>query len=102
MLEEDWRTGFAKSLEVLLGHCGSAPVDPEDEARCAGDDRFLIMFNAHHEQLTFHFPASRWGKNWIKVLDTSWAVPEEARRIYGASDPLPVYARSLIMLRGLV
>ena len=102
MLEEDWRTGFAKSLKVLLGHCGSAPVDPEDEARCAGDDRFLIMFNAHHEQLTFHFPASRWGKNWIKVLDTSWAVPEEARRIYKASEPLPVYARSLILLQRLV
>ena len=99
MSEDDWRTGFAKSLEVFLNGC--APVGSEGEAKYPADDCFLVMFNAHHEQLSFHLPAADWAKDWIKVLDTGRAVPEEARQIHKAKEPLPVYARSLIVLRRL-
>ncbi len=99
MSEEDWRTGFAKSLEVFLDGC--APVGSEGEARYPSDDCFLVMFNAHHEQLAFQLPAADWGKDWVKVLDTSRAIPEESRQNYKARDTLPVYARSLLALRRL-
>jgi isoamylase len=101
MSDEDWRTGFAKSLEVFLDGCDAPPVGSEGEARGPGDDCFLVMFNAHHEQLAFHLPAADWGKDWVEVLDTGRAIPEEARRIHKAREPLPVYARSLIVLRRL-
>ena len=101
MSEEDWRTGFAKSLEVFLDGCGCAPMGSEGEAGGPDDDCFLVMFNAHHEQLSFDLPAADWGKNWVEVLDTGRAIPEEARRIHKARESLPVYARSLIVLRRL-
>ena len=74
---------------------------PKGEARGPGDDCFLVMFNAHHEQLAFHLPAADWGKDRVEVLDTSRAIPEEAPRTHKAREPFQVYARSLIVLRRL-
>ena len=97
MSEEDWRIGFAKSLALFLNGCALAASD--DKGEHAADGCFFVMFNAHYEQLAFHLPAADWGRDWVKVLDTSQAVPEEGRRIYRAGEPATIYARSLVVLR---
>ena len=51
MTDDDWQAGFAKSLGVFLN--GDALPDPDPRGRRLRDDSFLLLFNAHHEDVTF-------------------------------------------------
>lgn len=68
MSEEDWNSGFAKSLGVYLNGKGIRYIGPKGEA--ITDSSFYVIFNAHYEPLTFRLPEEKYGKNWTKVLDT--------------------------------
>jgi isoamylase len=56
---DDWQVGFAKSLGVFLN--GDALPDPDQRVRRLRDDSFLLLFNAHHEELTFVLPGREGG-----------------------------------------
>ena len=34
------------------------------------DDSFFVVFNSHFEPVVFKIPDERWGKSWIKLIDT--------------------------------
>ena len=69
MAEEDWKTGYAKSLGVFLFGGGLNTVD--QEGRPIVDDSFYILFNGHEGPLDFKLPVSKYGKTWKKVWDTA-------------------------------
>jgi len=100
MSEEDWQLGFAKSIGVFLN--GEAIPSPDPMGERVVDDSFYILFNAHHEQLQFVLPLRDGGAGWAKVLDTSELVPANEPKVYQAGAALPVYSRSLIVLRLVV
>ena len=55
MTDEDWDTGFAKSVAVFLNGQG---IPDLDRARPAGHRRLVpAVFNAHHEPIDFALPA---------------------------------------------
>jgi glycogen operon protein len=97
MSEEDWNTGFVKSLGVFLN--GEGIVDPDSRGERIIDDSFYILFNSHHEPISFTLPAREWGRDWIKVLDTSEELPEEGEPKYRAGRKIQVHSRSLVVLR---
>jgi len=68
MSEEDWESGFAKSVGMFLN--GDAIPDPDLRGEKVTDDSFLVLFNAHHEPLPFTIPNRDWGDHWVVVLDT--------------------------------
>jgi isoamylase len=68
MSEEDWESGFAKSVGVFLN--GEAIPDPDLRGEKVTDDSFLLLFNAHYELLPFTIPNRDWGDHWVIVLDT--------------------------------
>jgi glycogen operon protein len=68
MTEEDWESGFAKSVGVFLN--GDAIPDPDLRGEKITDDSFLVFFNAHYEKLPFTIPNRDWGDRWVVVLDT--------------------------------
>jgi glycogen operon protein len=68
MSDEDWNSGFAKSLAVFLN--GDAIPDPDPRGNRITDDSFLLCFNAHHEPLRFLVPDGKFGERWVVVLDT--------------------------------
>jgi isoamylase len=68
MSEEDWESGFAKSVGVFLN--GEAIPDPDPRGEKVADDSFLLLFNAHYEPLPFTIPNRDWGDHWVVVLDT--------------------------------
>jgi glycogen operon protein len=78
MSEEDWNTGFAKSLGVFLNGEGIVAPDPHGEKII--DDSFYILFNSHHEPISFMLPSREWAHNWVVVLDTSEACFAEDER----------------------
>ena len=58
MSDEDWDSGFGKSVAVYLNGHGIPDLDP---AATVTDDSFVLCFNAHHEPIDFTFPPEEFG-----------------------------------------
>jgi isoamylase len=101
MSDEDWNAGFAKSLATFLNG-GAIPSRSERGERIV-DDSFYVMFNAHHEPVTFTLPDERWGKEWTTLLDTFEAddhMDEQAAGpSHAARSQVDVRPWSLVLLR---
>jgi glycogen operon protein len=69
MSDEDWETGYVKSLALRLA--GDAIAETDEKGRPIVDDTLLILLNAHHMALTFTLPAHKRGVSWQLVIDTS-------------------------------
>jgi glycogen operon protein len=94
MQEMHWKTGFAKSLATWLN--GKAIRLVGEKGERIVDDNFYVIFNGHYEELDFTIPDERFGRRWVKVLDTSATRCEEAR--YSPSCTIKVPGRSIILL----
>ena len=68
MTDEDWDSGFGKSVGVFLNGQGIPDLDPRGER--VTDDSFLLCFNAHHEAIDFTLPPKEFGAAWQPVIDT--------------------------------
>jgi glycogen operon protein len=95
MSEEDWGSGYAKSMAVFLN--GEAIPSPDSRGEQITDDSFLVVFNAHHEPLTFTLPPERFGPRWIRTLDSA-DVMDEGEQV-GAGGKAVVQDRSLVLFR---
>src|SRR5690606_7671606 len=69
MRDEDWQAGFARSLGVFLNGEGIATPGPRGE-RVVGSSLYLI-FNAHHEALSFRLPPESYAPAWQVEVDTA-------------------------------
>ncbi|MCF6386709.1 glycogen debranching protein GlgX [Mycobacterium sp. MBM] len=69
MSDEDWDTGFGKSVAVYLNGNGIPDLDPRGQRVI--DDSFLVCFNGHHEPLEFVLPPQEFGAAWHTVVDTA-------------------------------
>jgi glycogen operon protein len=97
MSDEDWQSGFAKSLGVFLN--GDAISSLDERGEPVTDDSFYVLFNAHHEPLSFRLPArAEWGERWRKVLDTDAPAPRVEEEVLAAGSELPVAARGVVVL----
>jgi isoamylase len=96
MREDDWDVGFAKSLGVFLN--GAAISEPDPRGQHIVDDTFLLLFNAHHEDIPFTLPEEKYGQSWEVVLDTAAPLVVD-RPTSKADEPVDVESRSLLVLR---
>jgi glycogen operon protein len=100
MTEEDWNTGFAKTMGVYLN--GKAIPTPNARGERIVDDSFYILFNAHYENMPFTLPTGPWGDRWALVLDTSSAVQDlRDNREFRAGETVEAQAHSVLVLRRL-
>lgn len=95
MTEEHWNTHFAKSLAIYLNGKGIHTLSATGELIV--DDSFYLIFNAHHESLKYTLPEEKYGKQWIKNLDTFTGVIEPGE-VYRSGDLITVEGRSVIVL----
>jgi isoamylase len=68
MTEADWRATYAKSVAVFLN--GSAITEPDPRGDPVTDKKFLLLFNAGGDPITFTIPEARLGTDWEIVIDT--------------------------------
>ena len=68
MTEEDWQASYAKSVAVFLN--GAAISEPDPRGDPVTDDRFLLLFNAGAEPITFTLPESKLSGDWEVAIDT--------------------------------
>ena len=62
---------------------------------------FLLFFNAHYELLEFLLPPDLRERQWVVVIDTTKPRFVERGKRYRDEIPVPVDARSLVVLKRL-
>ena len=65
----DWRAGYARSLSVFLN--GEAITEPDPRGGKIADAKFLLLFNADSNPLTFTLPEASYAPGWEVVIDTA-------------------------------
>jgi glycogen operon protein len=93
MTRRDWDNTESRAIGVFLnGEELKAETKDGEEVR---DESFLLLFNAHFEDITFRLPARRFGAHWKVMLTTGRF---EGDRLTPGADVL-VETRSIAVLR---
>jgi glycogen operon protein len=93
MTRRDWDNTESRAIGVFLnGDELNTQTATGDEVR---DDTFLMLFNAHFEDISFRLPARRFGTRWELVLTTGRC---ESERFAPGAD-VEVEARSIAVFR---
>jgi glycogen operon protein len=98
MGDEDWDTGYARSLTVFLN--GEAIREPGARGERLIDDSFCLLLNASHEPMDFTMPPDEFGHVWELALDTAGplvAMAEE--QTAKAGEAVAIEARSVSLFR---
>jgi isoamylase len=96
MTQRDWHHG-PPVLGMFLNGEEISTRGPRGERII--DDSFLLLFNAHHETLTFTLPSRRFGRRWTLELSTADPEAEAGSLTASAQDPFELMARSTVILR---
>jgi glycogen operon protein len=97
MSEEHWSSTYAKSLGVFLS--GDGLSSKSDKGENLVDDSFYLLFNSHHETMTFRLPDEKWGGRWIKIMDTADGFFSEDKdgESFGGGAEVQVQGRSVLL-----
>jgi glycogen operon protein len=97
MEQEDWTNGHARAVAVFIN--GEAILAPDKRGQRVVDDSFLMIFNAHHENIDFTVPPAEYGSWWSLIVDTADDAGggSETGETYSPGDVVNVRARSLIV-----
>jgi glycogen operon protein len=98
MTDEDWGASFPTCLGLFLAGVGLEEQD--DRGRPLRDDNFLVLLNAHHEEIQFMLPGFGQGDSWEVEVDTFDTLRRSSRHATGQTYPLQ--ARSLALLKKVV
>jgi isoamylase len=97
MTDEDWDSGFAKSVVVFLN--GEGIFEPGPRGERITDASFLLLFNAHHEPMEFVLPDVGVAAPWHVEVDTAAPLLDDAEeRVAKSGEPVVVSARSILAL----
>ncbi len=96
MTDEEWNQDFARCLGVALS--GAVIDEVTERGQRVQDENFLLLMNAHFEEIPFALPAPPLGAGWIALIDTSCQISGDANRFFFGSASYPLQARSLALL----
>ncbi|MDT7654897.1 MAG: isoamylase, partial [Pseudonocardiales bacterium] len=97
MSDEDWDSGFGKSVAVYLNGLGIPDLDARGQR--VTDDSFFLCFNAHHEDIEFTLPPKEFGQAWVPVIDNAATTVPENPEPTLAGDAVRVAARAMMVLQ---
>ena len=96
MTDQEWNQQFARSLGVLLS--GEAADELDERGKLIHDSTFVILMNAHHEEVPFSLPSLASGMRWVALIDTSCQTSRSPGLQYDAGTIYSLQARSLALL----
>ncbi|MDQ1731663.1 MAG: isoamylase [Pseudonocardiales bacterium] len=97
MTEEDWDSGFGRSVAVYLN--GQGIPDRDARGQRVVDDSFVLIFNAHDAAIDFTLPGPEYGQAWTPVIDSDHAEFPEGDPVKSGG-VVRVGARALVVLQG--
>jgi isoamylase len=93
MTRRDWDNTESRAIGVFLN--GEELKAETKDGEVVRGESFLLLFNAHFEDITFRLPARRFGAHWEVALTTGWF---EGKRLVPGADVV-VETRSIAVLR---
>jgi glycogen operon protein len=96
MNEDEWRDPSVRCLGMLLS--GQGLDETDERGRKVVDENFLVLLNAHHEDVGFTLPGSCPCTRWSAWMDTSRENGLRPADTYDAAAVYPLQARSLVVL----
>jgi isoamylase len=96
MSEEEWRDAALCCLGMFLA--GQGLEETDERGRKLGDENFLVLLNAHHEDVKFALPVFHAGFRWTAWMDTSRDEGLHSAGMYDSGASYPLQARSLVVL----
>ena len=97
MTEEQWNTGWMRSLAVMLN--GSTLGQMDETGEPITDDTFLVMLNSYADCVTYTLPQSPRNRGWKLLMNTLIWMTRSAKSFLMAA--LDVAGRSVAVLREL-
>jgi glycogen operon protein len=98
MSDDDWDSGFGRSVSVYLNGLGIPDLDARGQR--VTDDSFFLCFNAHHEPIEFSLPPEEFGRAWVPVVDTSASTLNSGgQKPIPVGTPVRVGARTMVVLQ---
>jgi isoamylase len=96
MTEDEWRDPAVRRLGIFLSGRG---LDETDErGRKLSDENFLVLMNAHHDDVAFALPAPCRCAHWTVWMDTSRDGGLRPADSHDAGSAYPLQARSIVVL----
>jgi glycogen operon protein len=99
MTDEEWNQEHARTLGVFLS--GSAVDEIDERGHLITDENFLLLMNAHHEEVQFSLPSVASGMSWISLIDTAQDGGICPATAYDAMTHYRLQPRSLALLQSL-
>jgi len=96
MTDEEWNQEHARALGVFLS--GSAVDELDERGQLITDENFMLLMNAHHEEVPFCLPTVASSMTWMTILDTSLECSGSPGTTFEALTHYPLQARSLTLL----
>jgi len=86
--------------ELVRSACSwQGRLDENDErGRKLGDENFLVLLNAHHEDVSFVLPTFHPGSRWVAWMDTSRDGGLHSGDAHDSGSTYPLQARSMVIL----
>ena len=96
MSEDEWRDSSVRCLGMFLS--GQGLDETDERGRKLGDENFLLLLNAHHEDVKFALPAFHRSARWIAWMDTSHEGGLRTAETHDSGTNYHLQARSMAVL----
>jgi glycogen operon protein len=96
MTDAEWNQDFARCLGVSLSR--QAVDDADERGQRIQGDNFLLLMNAHYEEIPFVVPAPPSNSGWIAMIDSACQTTNRPDGFYATGSTYPLQARSLALL----
>ncbi len=97
MSDEEWHQSYARCLGLFMA--GEHLDEYDQRGQRLTDDNFLLLLNAHHEEIAFQLPRFHAGSDWEMLLDTDHAGGLSGTGRFAPETAYPLKGRSLALLR---
>lgn len=95
MNDNEWNIGYVRCLGVILN--SEAMREWSDDGSLVQDEPILMLFNAHHEPITFTIPSSGSHERWKLITNTFYGANTPARELL-IGEEYHLEGRSLALL----
>ena len=96
MGDEEWDVNHARSLGLQMAGYSKDQYDPKGRPEI--DDDFILLFNAHHEDISFSMPPNPEEARWEVLVDTSHDAELRPDGTFKPDGDYPLRARSMAVL----